>query len=429
MTRRVLQIGLPLIILGVGLFGGYWLITHRNQVAPAPTAPLKPRVEYIVAQMRDYTPVIRSQGIARPRGQTLLSPELSGRLTHVSGSLVNGALLDSGTVLARIDDADFKLALRTADADLETARAGVTNAIAQVSSGLATIAQVEARIAREEAEAEAAKSEWLLLGRQGDPPPLLIRIPQLKEARAALAAAQAAANSAQAQIKSYQAAEKAALAKSDLAKLNIDKCVITAPYPCRVSEVRVDQGQIVSPATVMAILQRLDYAEIRLPLTLDEIQLIDLPNALKGGSSAVDGPKVILISGKDRWNGNITRGEGALDQETLTTSLIAKIDSPYDASPTALTFGRFVEAEIHGRLMNDIVMVPAKALREGNAVYLLRDGTLRRRDVTILHRTHDQIIVGHGLENGDRVCTTTLDTFVEGMPVLTTNTAEQQEDE
>ena len=120
MTRRVLQIGLPLIILGVGLFGGYWLITHRNQVAPAPIAPLKPRVEYIVAQMRDYTPVIRSQGIARPRGQTLLSPELSGRLTHVSGSLVNGALLDSGTVLARIDDADFKLALRTADADLET---------------------------------------------------------------------------------------------------------------------------------------------------------------------------------------------------------------------------------------------------------------------------------------------------------------------
>ena len=48
------------------------------------------------------------------------------------------------------------------------------------------MAQAQARIAREQAEADAARAEWKLLGREGEPPELVLREPQLREARAAM---------------------------------------------------------------------------------------------------------------------------------------------------------------------------------------------------------------------------------------------------
>ena len=429
MNRRALQIALPILILGAGIYGGHWLVNNRKQIAPEPVKPFRPKIEYVTAQFQDYTPIIRSQGTVRPRGQTLVSPEVSGKILFVPDELVVGARVEKDFVLARIDDSDFQLALQAAEADIQSARTGVTNAMAQVSTSLASVAQAEARIAREQAEAEAAKAEWLLLGREGEPPPLLVRAPQLKEARAALTAAQANTAGAQAQIKSYQAAEAAAQAKADQARLNIERCIITAPYRSRISEVRADIGQIATPTQALAIIQHIDYAEVQLPLTLADVEWIDLPNSLKGGLQSTAGPDVKFSANGHSWGGKITRGEGAVDPATLTTALIGTVLTPYDASPIPLTFGRFVEAEIEGKILKDAVTLPAKSLREKSSVYLHVNGTLQRREVTVAYQTRSHIIITDGLKAGDQVCTTTLDTFVDGMAVETTMQQGAQADE
>ena len=47
MTRRVLQILLPLLVVVVGVSGSIWLVNNKNQVQPIPREKFKPNVETV----------------------------------------------------------------------------------------------------------------------------------------------------------------------------------------------------------------------------------------------------------------------------------------------------------------------------------------------------------------------------------------------
>ena len=104
--------------------------------------------------------------------------------------------------LVRIDEEDHRLNLRQAEADILSPKASMTSGLAQVANAQAQARQAEARLATEQAEADAANEEWRLLGKTGNPPALLSRQPQIREARSAIAAAVALVDSATAGIES-----------------------------------------------------------------------------------------------------------------------------------------------------------------------------------------------------------------------------------
>ena len=74
-------------------------------------------------------------------------------------------------------------------------------------------------------------------------------------------------------------------------------------------------------------------------------------------------------------------------------------------------------ARIEGRAMEDVAVLPRAALREGSSVYVLRDGKLFSRAVTLVWSDRTRVVIGSGLKGGDRVCLSPLDSFVEGMGV------------
>ena len=265
MTRRVLQIALPVLVLGVGLYGSWWLATHAKVVTPRPVERFKPRVEILEVSLETFRTEVRSQGSVMPRREIGLSPEVNGRVVWVSAQLVVGGLFSQGAELVRVDTSDYELALRQASAEIQTAQASMTNSLAQVSSGEAQMAQAEARITREEAEANAARAEWKLLGRQGEPPALLVRDPQIREARAALASAKALMGASRANFESGLAALEAARAVRDQAQINLQRCVVLAPFDGRVKSQSIGVGQLVSRASVLARIQPVASPEVRLP--------------------------------------------------------------------------------------------------------------------------------------------------------------------
>ena len=62
--------------------------------------------------------------------------------------------------------------------------------------------------------------------------------------------------------------------------------------------------------------------------------------------------------------------------------------------------------------------IPRVALRGEDTVWLVDEGEeLRRRVVDVLRIEADRVLIRSGLANGERVCTTVLDTTVDGMPV------------
>jgi hypothetical protein len=80
--------------------------------------------------------------------------------------------------------------------------------------------------------------------------------------------------------------------------------------------------------------------------------------------------------------------------------------------------GTFVNANIEGRLFNNVVRLPRHLLRAGNLLWIVDETSrLRNRQVSILRTGGDDLYVVSGLDNGDRVSLTVLDDSFDGAQV------------
>ncbi len=402
MIRRILQILLPVVAIALACLGALWLLHNRKVVAQAPIEKFRPRVVVARATLREYQPVVRSQGVVLPRSETGLTPEVSGRVTWTSERLVVGGHFNQAEPLVRLDDTDYRLAMATS-------RAAMTNAIAQ-------LAQAQARFELESAESAAARAEWKLLGRAGEPPALALRLPQIKEAQAGAEAARANYESAQASLM--------------LASNHVARCVLMAPFDGRVAQQHVVAGQFAALGSVLARLQPVDSAEVRLPLALGDFAHLGISNAFAGGTNLVDGPALTLKAthrgATEEWIGQILRVEGEVNPGTRMMSVVVSLADPYRREKGAVgavaSFGTFVRAEIRATPLAFVAVLPASVLREGRAgpeVYLLSsERKLHARPVKVAWRTRHEVVISEGVQAGEEVCLSELETFEEGMEVI-----------
>ncbi|RMG47960.1 MAG: efflux RND transporter periplasmic adaptor subunit [Acidobacteria bacterium] len=382
--KRALAYLVPVGILALGLLGAFAMILTRPPVKTEVPEPHRPVVRVVVAEPKTVTLEVHSEGtVQAPRTTTLVS-EVSGRIVWVADALAAGGFFEEGDVLIRIDSTDYRLAL-------EQARARV--------------AQARLRLAQERAAARVARREWSELTEEERENPLATHELQLAEAEAALAAAEAGV----------------AQAERDLARTEI-----RAPFAGRVLSKQADIGQFVARGTPLATVYAVDRAEVRLPIADRELAYVDLPLAHRGERESGPHPEVRLeatFAGRRySWRGRIVRTEGQIDPRTRMVYAVAEIDDPYglkgDPAAPPLAVGMFVEATIAGRTVPNVFTLPRAALRGDDIVYVVDDtGTLRFRRVEVLRIEGDRVLLSGGLEPGERVCVSLLDTVADGMAV------------
>jgi RND family efflux transporter MFP subunit len=347
--------------------------------------PLVPPVEFVTAEPRAHRLTVRTQGVVTPATETVLIPEVSGRIVEVSPRFDAGGFFEGGDVLLRIEPIAYEAALAEARARLAAA---------------------EMALAQEQAASAQAEQEWRELGR-GEPSPLARREPQQARAQAEIDAARAAVA---------------------VAERNLDRTVIRAPFAGRVRETAVDLGQIVTAnSTRLGTLYGIDVAEVRLPLSLAELGLLELPESYRGESDPPHGPDVTLESryGSDHytWQGIVERVEGTVDPRTRLVHAVAVVRDPYRrkagaANRPPLKVGLFVEATITGREIERAFVLPRAVLvNEAELLVIDSDNRLRRRRVTVVHTDALTAVVTDGLSPGERINRTPIEFFIEGMPV------------
>ena len=379
---RILQVLLPIVLLGGAGLTAYLLYLNRPPVGTqAPTfEPPGVRVQPVTFETRQLT--VTSQGTVQPRTSSQLVSEISGPVTEVAPSFAVGGFFEAGDVLLRIDPYDYQQA---------------------VIAGRSQLARARLRLAQEEAEAEVARREWEELGR-GDPSALTLRQPQVEDARATVAAAEAAV---------------------DRATRDIERAEIRAPYAGRVQSKDVDIGQVVNTGNPLARIYAVDAAEIRLPLPDAELAYVDVPLSYRGGEQR-PGPRVTLSADfagrRHTWQGRIVRTDGEIDPMSRMVHVIAEVRDPYapssDPSRPPLAVGMFVEAELEGRTVRDVVVLPRGALRGRDQVLVVDESSrLRFRQVDLLRSTGNELLVQGGLAEGEMVCVSALDTVTDGMAV------------
>jgi multidrug efflux system membrane fusion protein len=383
---RILKVLLPLVVVVAAGLAAYGMFLSRPPVeTQAPVIePPSVRVQRVTFDSVNLT--VTSQGTVQPRTSSQLVPEISGPVIEVAPSFAVGGFFEAGDVLLRIDPYDYLQAVIT---------------------GRSQLAQAQLRLAQEEAEAEVARREWQDLGR-GDASALTLREPQVADARASIAAAEAAL---------------------DRAARDLERAEIKAPYAGRVQSKDVDVGQFVSKGNTVARIYAVDSAEIRLPLPDEELAYVDVPLSYRGATRR-SSPRVTIsanFAGREHtWEGRIVRTEGEIDPVSRMVHVVAEIRDPYapgsDPRRPPLSSGMFVEAEITGSTVNDVVVLPWAALRGRDQVLVVDEtNRLRFRDVEILRSTRDDVLIRAGLAEGEMVCISPLDTVTDGMVVRVVN--------
>jgi RND family efflux transporter MFP subunit len=365
-----LKVLLPLVVVIVGAIVAAAMIRSKEDPEIRETEVPVPTVRVKRIELRDVELVVHSQGTISPRTESVLVPEVSGRVTRVAPSFASGGFFEKDAVLLEIDAHDYRQAAVQARA---------------------SVAQAELRLEQERAEAEVARTEWSDLG-EGDASPLALREPQVAEAKAAVEAARAA----------LQRAER-----------DLERTAVRAPYAGRIRTKEVDVGQFVTRGTPLARLYAVDYAEIRLPLPDDDLAYIELPLIYRGESGRDVGPRVVLsarFAGKKHsWEGRIVRTEGEIDPRSRMVHAVARVKDPYargdDPDRPPLAAGLYVDAEIEGRRVSDVAVLPRSAVRGENQVLIVsEDERLHFRSIEILRQARDEVIIASGLADGERVC-------------------------
>jgi hypothetical protein len=188
----------------------------------------------------------------------------------------------------------------------------------------------------------------------------------------------------------------------------------------------------VSPGSRLGVTFATDYAEVRLPLTDQDLAFIELPDAAAvSGTGAASGPLVNLSAVQKgrlaHWKAQIVRTEGVVDERNRVTYAVARIADPYqlnsdkgDESP--LPIGTFVAADIEGATVDNVIRVPRGALRGNNQLMFIDgDNRLRIRNVDIVRADADYAYLHGGSIIGDRIITTTLESPINGMKVRTSD--------
>jgi RND family efflux transporter MFP subunit len=304
---------------------------------------------------------------------------VAGRIVWASPAFVEGGAFREGDVLARIDDADYRLAVVRAQSQ---------------------VAQAEEALAREEAEAELARQDWQALGR-GDPSPLAVREPQLAQARAALAAAQASLRSAE---------------------LDLSRASIRAPFTGRLRERRANIGDYVGPGSPVAVMFSTDAMEIRVPLTDADLAALRTPVGFAAsGTNAGPAAHVSVASGGQvrTWEGRLVRTEATVDARTRLVYGVVQVADPFSPRHAApLAPGMFVTARIDGSSRETMVAAPRSALKRNEYVYVVgADNTIDIRQVRPAQTTADEVLFRDGVADGERLVVSVLTTPREGMAV------------
>jgi len=367
---------IPFAIVVVFLFGGVTLMATAPALEPSAQKPVPTTVRIREVAPESVQLKVHSQGTVMPSTESQLIPEVSGRITWMSPKLVAGGYFSQNELLARVDELDYRN----------------------------TRNRAKAALARAEAEQQHARFEHK-------------RLASLAERK--LTSRSALENSFRA-LRVAEATMQDARVSFEQATQNLERTQIRAPFTGLVRTESVDIGQFISRGATIATLYASDLVEVRLPIADRQLAFLNLPVTIRGELPPDQQPAVTLTTEyagqKLTWQGRIVRTEAEIDISSRMVQLVARIPNAAEQMP--LSVGLYVDAEIEGLSAENIVILPRSALRNNNQVLIVdAEDKLRFRPIEALRLYQDNVLVKSGLNLGDRVCLSPLQTAIDGMTV------------
>lgn len=388
----LLRLVVPVAIVVAAVIAGRALMAGRS--APeraAERAPQATAVETLRVTLEDRRSVLVAYGTVQPRRSITLRPEVGGRIVEIHPDLIAGGRLEAGDTLLRIDPRQYEYRVQEQEAALVKAEFDLTV---------------------EEGRGAVARREWELLEDTVEHTELGARLARREP-----------------HLEERQAAVEAARSRLEMARLDLERTRLEVPFNAMVLEESVELGQLVNAQTSVATLIGTDAFHVRVSVPVDRLGLLSLPGPDgRGGSFARVSHETTAGPGSEPpLTGRVVRLLGDVDPAGRMARVLVEVADPLRGEAAAadgaepvspLLVGEFVRVELEGPIREQVAMLPRRALREGDVVWVMNpEDALEVRRVSVAWGTDADVCISAGLAAGDRVVVSPLSAPVPGMPL------------
>ncbi|ABC30521.1 Membrane-fusion protein [Hahella chejuensis KCTC 2396] len=357
----------PLLLTGCG-----------EQKAPAPTPPPPPEVGVVTLTPQDAPIRVQLSGRTVAYRSAEVRPQVNGIIDR--RLFVEGAVVEQGQALYRIESDRYQAMYDQAQASLATAQARLDSLGGK---------------SRRYAELAANKS----VSRQDH-------------------------EDIQSDHRQAQAAVQAAQAALQLAAVDLQRTRIDAPIPGRIGRSAVSEGALVTEgqSAPLALIQQLDPIYVDLAQSSRELLALRQSLSEKPDSQEAKDVRLTLEDGSDYPHPGVLRfTEVSVNEATGSVTLRAEFPNP----DGLLLPGMFVRAELSGGVRSGVYLTPQQAVThnargQATALVVSAEGVVEERRLHILGAQDNHWIVGDGLQAGDRVIVEGLLNATPGEPALAT---------
>ncbi|BBD37211.1 hemolysin D [Aminobacter sp. Y103A] len=373
---RIFKLGLNASLLALAVAGGYLLAQQgwgvgSTTAGAAPSAQVPQAMPVPVVGVVKKTIPIYLEYAARTEAirNVTLRAKASGYLQAQPVS--DGADVNEGDLLYRIEATDYQAALD----------------------------QAKAQIERDQASLEYLKSSLTRGNKLADNGYLAKdgfdqRRSAVRQAEAALAISRSAMRTAE---------------------INLKNTEIRAPFAGRLGRNQAPEGTLVTSAAGTPLNNLVQLAPIYITFNPGETELAEIQQAFAQGTVETE----VIIPGSDEKprQGKLTFIDNAVERNTGTIAARATIDN-LDLS---LLPGQYVRIRLHIRELPNALMVPQTALGSsqfGKYVYVVGKDNLVEQRVVALGPTDGELVtLTSGIKEGDKIISGNLQKIFPGAPV------------
>ncbi len=429
------KIWLPVAVLA-GLALVIVLTKNKPPVQHEPRQAAPHPVTYVDVSRSQVKPAITGFGEVTPDILLKTVAEVSGKIVYLHPNLKAGSMLPAQTEVLRLDDLDYQLALKQAEANLAASQANlqeIDQTILDTKTNLA-LAQEKLTLAENElARLKKLKSKGSISQSNVDSQSSVVL--QLKQEVQNLDNQMATLPSKRAvQLAQIQISEASVATQEH----NLRRTRITLPFNARIDSVDVEEGSFVSTGTPLFGAQNVNKVKINAQFSLAEFRILakgfDLNRNL-AQEAFMNGAEVdvfqqlglaatVRLAGRDAmastatWQGNVERISGSLDPLSRTLGVTITVANPYDGVVPGvrppLLQGMYTRITLTGKPQSYHV-IPRDALHETEIYLVDTDDRLQRLPLQDPLPQSTMLLLEQRLPEQTRVITSDVFPAVPGM--------------
>lgn len=418
--KYILRVLLCVAVLIAGIGARAVLIAFKTPPKQAEIHEMSLRVEVQKVQPADVPVMISGFGEVRALNVVMLTAKVAGEVVEVHPRLEVGEVIPAGELLYRIDARDYQAGLAQAQAQIERLNTTIT-LLKQQAETDRTRLETQRRtldIASQEFQRDKKLYEEEDVGSE-----TIVNLSEInyRKVQDAFDQVAEAVDLYPLRIREAEQGLKAVQAAAELARLNLERTEVRAPFNARLKQVQIEAGQAVAPG--VPVLAIADDSTLEIAVPLDSR---DARNWLRfeDGAAAPDAPD------SDHWFGELEPVEckvtwtedpqglarpGILnrvqkyDPATRTVTVAVRLDNGAGRGSDEtlpLVEGMYCRVEIPGRTMAGVYRLPRWAVGFDGTVYVAVDGRLKRTQTRIMRTEGEETFVFGGVAPGDLVIVT-----------------------